>query len=76
MEWLGIDWFDFGLASILLIIPAVVMLAIYFLPTGVALLRRKRNSLAIFILNFLAGWTAIGWIVAIVWSFMAEDRKG
>ena len=73
---MGIDWFGFGLSGILWIIPAVVMLVIYFLPTCVALLRHKRNSLAIFILNFLAGWTAIGWIAAIVWSFMAEDRKG
>jgi hypothetical protein len=40
----------------------------YFLPTIVAAIRSKRDVLAIFLLNFFLGWTAIGWIVALVWA--------
>jgi hypothetical protein len=47
----------------------VVLLVSYFLPWVVALLRRHRNATAIFILNLLLGWTFIGWVVALVWSF-------
>lgn len=59
-----IDWFDviwFGL-------PAV-----YFIPGIVAVLRRKRDWLAICVLNLLAGWTVLGWVVAMVWAVM-KDR--
>ena len=41
---------------------------IYFLPTIVALVRHKRNTLSIFLLNLFLGWTLIGWIVALVWA--------
>lgn len=41
---------------------------IYFLPTVVALVRHKRNTLSIFLLNLFLGWTLIGWIIALVWA--------
>lgn len=41
---------------------------IYFTPTIVALVRHKRNTLSIFLLNLFLGWTLIGWIVALVWA--------
>jgi len=40
----------------------------YFLPTIIALIKSKRDTLAIFLLNFFLGWTLIGWIVALVWA--------
>lgn len=40
----------------------------YFLPTIVALVRSKRDTLAIFLLNFFLGWTLIGWFVALIWA--------
>jgi Superinfection immunity protein len=40
----------------------------YFLPSIIALARSKRDTLAIFLLNFFLGWTVIGWIVALVWA--------
>lgn len=48
----------------------VVALAVgcYFLPTIVAYSRHKSNKNAIFLLNFLLGWTLIGWVVSIVWA--------
>lgn len=44
----------------------------YFLPSVIALVRSKRDTFAIFILNFLLGWTFIGWIIALVWA-VKED---
>ena len=45
---------------------------VYFLPFGVGLLRNKRNKASIFLLNLLAGWTFIGWLVALVWGVSAR----
>jgi len=47
-------------------------LVLYFLPSIIALARSKRNLLAIFLLNFFLGWTAIGWVVALVWAVTAD----
>ena len=52
-----------GLPSLL---PA---LAIYFLPTIIVWLRTHYNRGAILALNLLLGWTVVGWIVSLVWSF-------
>lgn len=40
----------------------------YFLPSIIALLRSKRDTLAIFLLNLFLGWSVVGWIVALVWA--------
>ena len=40
----------------------------YFLPTIIALIKSKRDTLAIFLLNFFLGWTVIGWVVALIWA--------
>lgn len=44
----------------------------YFLPSIVALLRNKRDILAIGLLNFFLGWTLIGWVVALVWALKSD----
>lgn len=50
----------------------LVAAALYFVPTLIAALGRKRNALAVFVLNLLLGWTFFGWVLALVWSCMAE----
>ena len=63
------------LQIILAISGAIVFLGLYFVPTIVALKRGiRRNKKAIFALNFFLGWTALGWIGALVWALM-EDTK-
>ena len=56
--------------TILELLLVVLIFAIYFLPTLIAFLRRHKNSLAIFLLNLLLGWTVLGWVVSLVWSVM------
>jgi len=48
------------------------LMAMYFLPSIVALARSKRDILAIFLLNFFLGWSVIGWIVALVWAAKSD----
>jgi hypothetical protein len=46
----------------------------YFLPSILAAVRGKRDLVSIFVLNFLLGWTAIGWVIALLWSVKADAR--
>jgi len=44
----------------------------YFLPSILAIARHKRDTTAILLLNLFLGWTAIGWIVALVWALKQD----
>ena len=50
----------------------LISLFLYFLPAFLA--RNKPNFTAIFVLNLLAGWTFIGWIVALVWALSGQTQ--
>ena len=66
--------FGFGL-SILTLPFALVGLALYFLPTIIAAARHAKNLVAILLVNILLGWTGLGWVVALVWSFVDAPSK-
>jgi hypothetical protein len=40
--------------------------AMYFLPSLIAGLRRRRNFLAVFLINFFLGFFVLGWFVALI----------
>jgi hypothetical protein len=44
----------------------------YFLPAIIAFARRKRDTGGILLLNFFLGWTAIGWVIALVWALRQD----
>jgi hypothetical protein len=44
----------------------------YFLPSILAAARSKRDLVPIVVLDLLLGWTAIGWVVALVWALKAD----
>lgn len=52
----------------------ILLVVLNFLPTMIALLRGHHNSFAIFLTNLLLGWTVVGWIIALIWSFTAVAR--
>ena len=54
---------------------ALLMLVPYFLPTIVAIMRGKRNAGGVFVLNFLLGWTVIGWIGSLIWALSSDSRS-
>lgn len=53
---------------------AVIPLLMYFAPTVVAMVRGHHNAFAIFLTNLLLGWSVIGWIIALIWSFTSTGR--
>lgn len=54
-------------------VVAVVTL-FYMLPWAIAETRGKSNSMAIGLVNFLLGWTFIGWIVALVMACGSHQK--
>jgi hypothetical protein len=48
-------------------------LVLYFLPTILAFARSKRDAVSILVLNLFLGWTAIGWVIALVWALKADS---
>ena len=53
----------------------LVLLALYFLPTVVALKRDHPSKGGIIVLNILLGWTFIGWVISLAWAFSATGRE-
>lgn len=51
----------------------LISLFLYFLPAFLA--RNKPNFTSILILNILAGWTFIGWIIALVWALSSDSQQ-
>ena len=46
-----------------------VLIALYFLPTFIAALTKQKDGVSILVLNLLLGWTVLGWVIALIWSF-------
>jgi ABC-type sugar transport system permease subunit len=57
------------------IVGIVFCLTIYLLPAGVAILRNRKNTGAIFTVDLFLGWTLVGWVVALAWAVATEDSK-
>jgi len=60
---------------IFFLIIAVLGIALYLLPTIIAVNRNHNNSIPIFIFNLLLGWSFLGWVLALVWSFTDNVHK-
>ena len=52
----------------------LVFLIVYLLPWINAIWRDHHNRSAIGALNILLGWTLLGWIGALVWSFTSQKN--
>lgn len=52
----------------------IISIAVYFLPTLIALVRDHHNKVAIIVTNLLLGWTGAVWLVAIIWSFTNQKE--
>lgn len=45
-------------------------------PSWIALIRHHPSTRAIVATNVLAGWTGLGWVVALVWACRRFERAG
>jgi len=50
----------------------VVNIPLYFLPSIIG--RKKRNNVAIFVVNFLLGWTVVGWFAVLIWALVTDAQ--
>ena len=50
-------------------------IAMYWLPTIIAVVRRTPSALGVAALNFFLGWTVIGWIIALVIALAAYPAE-
>jgi len=60
---------------ILLICGMLLVGLVYLMPTLVAVKRDHINMASILALNVLLGWTFLGWVAALVWSFSAQPNN-
>lgn len=51
----------------------LLLVALYFLPTIIACSRKVRNQGSVFVLDLFAGWTLIGWVVALAMACRTVD---
>lgn len=49
--------------------------SLYFLPTIIAAASKLKNAAAIIAINTLLGWTLLGWVGALVWTFVGIANK-
>jgi hypothetical protein len=54
--------------SVAVVLGAILIFYLYFLPTFIAFGRRHPNRIPILILNVLFGATIIGWILLLIWA--------
>jgi hypothetical protein len=53
------------------ILALVFLLGLYLLPGFIAYGRKHQSAAGILLFNLFLGWTALGWILALVWSASA-----
>jgi uncharacterized membrane protein YqaE (UPF0057 family) len=63
------------LKQILFVPYLISVVVLTFLPTWVALFRRRSGAGRIFLANLFLGWTVIGWILALIFAFRNPERQ-
>ena len=56
-------------------IVLIIFLAAYFIPFIIAIIRRIKNSMAVFFLNLFLGWTVIGFFVLIFYASLTNVKS-
>lgn len=51
--------------QLFIVIPMIIG---YILPSIIVLKNGHKNKLLIILLNLFAGWTFIGWVIALIWA--------
>ena len=54
---------------------ALLTIGLYLLPGVIASLRGHHNAGAIWATALLAGWTGIGWLIALIWSLTSARKQ-
>lgn len=54
----------------------LIVLAVYFLPSVVAVARKVRHQGSVVVVNLFLGWTFIGWVVALAMACRTSQVPG
>ena len=57
-----------------LFLAVIIIGFINFIPTVICLIRKHTYKKYIIFLNVFLGWTLIGWVICLIWSF-ADKKK-
>ncbi len=60
--------------QILAALFCLFLIFLYLLPTVTASSRYHRNTGPIFLTNLFFGWSILGWLIALIWSFSDNVR--
>ncbi|WP_157772927.1 MULTISPECIES: superinfection immunity protein [Acetobacter] len=63
-----------GWSALLGLVIVLVGLALYFMPTIIAVVRKINKPAGVVAINSLLGWTLVGWVAALVMSFSMETK--
>ena len=53
----------------------LIIAILYFVPTIIAIANKSKFAAAAILVNVFAGWTFVGWIVAIVFASISENEN-
>ena len=53
----------------------LTLFLLYLLPTFIAFARGHRNRVPILLVNLFLGWSFLGWLVALIWSFTSNTKS-
>jgi hypothetical protein len=48
-------------------------IALYFLPTNIGRSRKIQKPGLLLFINFIVGWTVVGWVGCLLWAALAQD---
>ena len=65
----------FLIAILIKIIVSLISLSLYFTPTIIGIVRKKKDIIAIAVLNTFLGWTFIGWIISLAWALKTDTQN-
>ena len=61
------------IALIFILVLIFLSLVLYFLPALIAWYNNDKNTIWIFVLTLITGWTSLGWILALFWAILERD---
>ncbi len=62
-------------AFIAFLVGCGLALAVYFLPLIIAIRRRAMSRIGVGIVNFLFGWTVLGWVASLIWAYTDRTEQ-
>ena len=61
------------LGIIAIVVLTILGIVIYFLPTIIAYKKEHKNKVIILLIDFLLGWTFLGWVGSLIWACIDTD---